>query len=101
MKLNQVIATAAAAAALSAAAQQTLTVANFGGANGKAQEAAFLKPFSRAAKIDARGVEYNGELDPIRAMVKNKKLEWDVVEVESTDLKQGCQEGLFERIDRA
>lgn len=101
MKLNRVIVTAAAAAALSAAAQQTLTVANFGGANGKAQEVAFLKPFSRAAKIDARGVEYNGELDPIRAMVKNKKLEWDVVEVESTDLKQGCQEGLFERIDRA
>src|SRR5688572_580604 len=97
----KVLAAIAAAAAVSALAQQPLTVANFGGANGKAQEVAFMKPFTRATGIAARGVEYNGELAPVRAMVDAKKIEWDVVEVESADLKAGCEAGLFEKVDRA
>jgi putative spermidine/putrescine transport system substrate-binding protein len=79
---------------------QNLTITNFGGANGAAQEVAFLKPFARATKIDIRAVEHGGELGPIRDMVQRKKLSWDVVEIESTDLKPGCDEGLFEKIDR-
>lgn len=80
---------------------QTLTVANFGGANGRAQDVAFLKPFSREQKTDVVGVEYTGDLAPIRSMIQNKKITWDVVEVESTDLKTGCESGLFERFDRS
>ncbi len=80
---------------------QLLTVANFGGANGKAQDVAFIKPFSRARGQEVMGIEYTGDLAPIRAMVRDRKVTWDVVEVESTDLKVGCDEGLFERIDRA
>ncbi len=79
---------------------QRLTVANFGGANGKAQDAALLKPFAREQKTDVKGVEYAGDLAPIRSMVLGKKITWDVVEVESTDLKTGCESGLFERLDR-
>lgn len=80
---------------------QGLTVANFGGANGKAQDVAFVQPFKTAYKTEARGVEYSGELSAIRTMVNERKNEWDVVEVESADLKAGCDAGLFERIDRA
>jgi len=79
---------------------QGLTVANFGGANGKAQDAAFIQPFKAAYKTEARGVEYPGDLPAIRNMVKERKNEWDVAEVESADLKAGCDAGLFERIDR-
>lgn len=89
-------------AALACAAQaQPLTIANFGGANGKAQDVAFIKPFSRTRGQEATGIEYTGDLAPIRAMVRDRKVTWDVVEVESTDLKVGCDEGLFEHIDRA
>lgn len=77
-----------------------LTVANFGGANGAAQDAAFLKPFARAHDTRVIAVEYTGDLAPIRSMFQDKKITWDVVEVESTDLKTGCDAGIFERIDR-
>lgn len=82
-------------------AAQGLTVANFGGANGKAQEAAFIQPFKAAYKTEARGVEYSGDLSAIRTMINGRKNEWDVVEVESADLKAGCDAGLFERIERS
>lgn len=82
-------------------ASKTLTIANFGGANGKAQDVAFIQPFGAAHKVEAKGVEYSGELAAIRTMVGERKSEWDVVEVESTDLKAGCNAGLFERIDRS
>lgn len=92
---------ALATALCSAAWGVELTVANFGGANGKAQDAAFFKPFSREQKIEVTGVEYTGDLAPIRGMIEGKKITWDVVEVESTDLKTGCESGLFERVDRS
>lgn len=95
------IALGTALATQTQAQTQPLTVANFGGANGKAQEAAFIQPFQRVHKTEARGVEYSGELAAVRAMLKERKFDWDVVEVESADLKAGCDEGLFERIDRA
>ena len=91
-----------AALSVAAAAQaQTLTIANFGGANGKAQDVAFIQPFKQTYKVDARGVEYSGELAAVRAVVAAGKNDWDVVEVESADLKAGCDAGLFERIERS
>ncbi len=101
MLRNKILTLAVTAFACAAASSQALTVANFGGASGKAQEVAFIKPFSQARKIEARGVEYPGNLPAVRAMLKAGELEWDVVEVESTDVKIGCEEGLFERIDRS
>ena len=83
-----------------AAQAQPLTIANFGGANGKAQDVAFIQPFKRAHKADVRGVEYPGDLASIRAMVGSGRFDWDVVEVESADLKAGCEAGLFERLER-
>lgn len=92
----------AAAAALPAALHaQPLTVANFGGANGKAQEVAFIQSFMRVSSISAKGVEYGGDLPSIRAAVRSGKPQWDVAEVESADLKAGCDEGLYEKIDRS
>ncbi|MDQ3059800.1 MAG: ABC transporter substrate-binding protein [Pseudomonadota bacterium] len=101
MKKNLLLGALIALGTALAAHAQPLTIANFGGANGKAQEVAFIQPFKRASKADARGVEYPGDLAAIRAMVSAGKNEWDVVEVESADLKAGCEAGLFERVERA
>ena len=87
--------------ALVSAQSQPLVVANFGGANGKAQEVAFLRPFTQASKVPAKGVEYDGDLGPVRKMVQTRKVEWDVVEVESSELTTGCKEGLFEPFDKS
>lgn len=97
------LALAAVLAAPTAAVQaqaRPLTIANFGGANGKAQEAAFHEPFARTTGRQVVAVEYNGGLDQVKAMVRSGKVDWDVVEVESADLAPGCEAGLFERIKR-
>lgn len=84
-----------------AAGAQTLTVANFGGANAKAQQAAFYTPFEATRKnVKMRGVEYSGDLAQIASLHQSGKPEWDVVEVESADLAKGCAAGYFERVDR-
>lgn len=97
----------AAAIGTAFAQGQTLTVANFGGANAKAQQAAFYTPFETMGSaagskgVKVQGTEYAGDLALVGAMVQRGKPEWDVVEVESADIAAGCAAGHFERIDRA
>lgn len=94
------LAALAAAGTLTAHAQQaTLTVVNFGGANGAAQKKAYMEPFEKAHNVRITAVEYNGEQARIKAMVEARKVTWDVVEVESPDVNRGCDEGLFEKLD--
>lgn len=103
MKRAAIPAAIAAAIALTAwtayAQQATLTVVNFGGANGAAQKKAYIEPFEKAANVRVTAVEYNGEQARIKAMVEARRVTWDVVEVESPDVSRGCDEGLFEKLD--
>lgn len=91
----------AASANLLPAQAAGLTIANFGGANANAQAVAFQKPFTQHNNVAATAVEYDGSLNAIRAMVKKGAFDWDVVEVESTDLLAGCEAGLFESVDQS
>lgn len=87
--------------ACAAMAQQSITVVNFGGANGAAQKKAYFDAYEKATGAKITPVEYNGEQARIKAMVEAKKVTWDVVEVEGPDINRGCDEGLFERMDWA
>ena len=78
----------AAALALPALAQQTLTVVNFGGANGAAQKKAYFEAYEKATGGKITQVEYNGEQARVKAMVEAKKVTWDVVEVEGPDARR-------------
>jgi putative spermidine/putrescine transport system substrate-binding protein len=89
-------------AGCAAAWAQTITVANFGGANAKAQQTAFYTPFEAAnSGVKVQGVEYPGDLVSVAAQLKKAKPDWDVVEVESADLAKGCAAGYFEPVQRA
>lgn len=99
MKMKQILVAAAIVASLPVMAQNTLTVVNFGGANGAAQKKAYFEPFEKTGVGKVVAVEYNGEQAKIKAMVEAKKVTWDVVEVESPDINRGCDEGLFEKLD--
>ena len=100
MRMMPLAALVAAALALPAYAQSTLTVVNFGGANANAQKKAYYEPFEKTGtKIVS--VEYNGEQAKVKAMVEAKKVSWDIVELESPDVGRGCDEGLFEKLDYA
>jgi len=67
-----------------------LTVVNFGGANGDAQNAAFIQPFEKETGKKVIPVAYNGEQAKVKAMVQSKNVVWDAVEVETGDLGRGC-----------
>lgn len=76
-----------------------LTIVNFGGAAGEAQQTAFVEPLQQQKNIKILNVPYNGELAKIKAMVDTNNVVWDVVEVETADLSRGCDEGLFEPLN--
>lgn len=78
-----------------------ITVISFGGAGKDVQTQAFYKPFERTTGDKIIAGEYNGEMGRIKVMVDTQSVNWDVVQVGGAELKTGCEEGLFERLDSA
>jgi putative spermidine/putrescine transport system substrate-binding protein len=87
------------AASASVAQARDLTVTSFGGALQDAIRAAFIKPFEASTGTKIVEDTYDGALSKISAQINTGALKWDVVDVESNELIQGCQEGYFERLD--
>lgn len=87
-------------AASAMAAGPDLTVVSFGGANKAAQVKAFYAPWEAAGNGKIVAGEYNGEMAKVKAMVDTKSVSWDLVEVESPELSRGCDEDMFEQLDR-
>ena len=88
-----------AASACVAAQADELSVISFGGANKEAQIKAYYEPFTKATGTKVVAGEYNGEMAKLKAMVETKSVSWDVVEVESSEVARGCDEGFFEKLD--
>lgn len=78
---------------------EKITVISYGGASKDAQQVAFYKPFKEYSGTDVVAGEWNGEMAKLKAMVETKSVNWDVLDVEDTDLARGCEEGLLEKID--
>jgi putative spermidine/putrescine transport system substrate-binding protein len=76
-----------------------LTVISFGRADRAALVAAYVDPFAKATGIDVHSLSYDGQITELTQMVHNGATAWDVMQVESRTLAQGCQQGLFERLD--
>ncbi len=78
---------------------QQITIATWGGVYGSAQEAAILKPFTRATGIGVRLHHHGGDLQPLLEEARSPG--WAVVDVEHEVLTKGCAEGKFEKLDIA
>ena len=76
-----------------------ISVISFGGANKDAQAKAYYQPFTKDTGVNVIAGEYNGEMAKLKAMVETKSVSWDVVEVESSEVTRGCDEGFFEKLD--
>src|SRR5258708_28932197 len=83
----------------SLASAQDLTMVSWGGAYQKSQDEAFVKPFTAKTGAKITAEEYNGEVSKIRAMVQAKAVTWDVVDVDSANVRPACAEGILEQID--
>jgi putative spermidine/putrescine transport system substrate-binding protein len=87
--------------AVPALAAGDLTVISFGRADRAALLDAYLDPFSKSTGIAVRSLSYDGQVTELTQMVRAGAPVWDVMQVESRTLAQGCQQGLFEKLDPA
>lgn len=99
MKKRALLLALAACGSAFAAQAAELSVISFGGANKDAQVKAYYEPFTKATGTKIIAGEYNGETAKIKAMVDSKSVSWDAVEVELSEVKRGCDEGLYEKMD--
>lgn len=76
-----------------------LTIVGWGGTTQAAHRVAYFKPFMKETGLKIVEDEWNGEMAKIRAMVETGHVTWDVVQVEAPEAFQGCDEGLFEKLD--
>ena len=76
----------------------TLVICSYGGSFQEAQRQALFEPFSKATGIDVREASYGGEYGRILAMVESGTVLWDVVDVETSVVYRGAQDGVLERL---
>ncbi|MBN9068386.1 MAG: ABC transporter substrate-binding protein, partial [Rhizobiales bacterium] len=82
-------------------AQDTLSVMSFGGAYQDAQRKAVFETYTASTGIKIDEQEYGGEIAKIKAMIQSGNTTVDAVDVDAPTLLQGCDEGIFEKIDWA
>ncbi len=104
------IATACALAALLAAgistsavalAEDTLSIATWGGAYSQSQEIAFFEPFAKETGTSISTEIYDGTLAKLKEMIGGDAPSVDVVDVSAATLGILCNDGLLEPIEAA
>uniref|UniRef100_UPI002FE39F6A ABC transporter substrate-binding protein n=1 Tax=Sinorhizobium chiapasense TaxID=501572 RepID=UPI002FE39F6A len=76
-----------------------LTVVSWGGAYQDAQRKVFFEPFKKATGTDLADESWDGGIGVLRSRASSADPGWDVIQVETSDILLGCEEGLFETID--
>ncbi len=89
---------ASALAAASVAVQADVNVVSWGGAYTASQQKAYADTWEGGK---ANFINYNGGLGEIRTQVESGTVTWDVVDVLPSEARVGCDEGLFEELDRS
>ena len=92
------IAGAISTAMLAGAAQAEVTMVSWGGGYTASQQKAYVDTFWVG---DVNMISYNGGLGEVRAQVESESVQWDIVDVLASDARIGCDEGLFEELDRS
>jgi putative spermidine/putrescine transport system substrate-binding protein len=88
----------AVALAAGAHAQDSITVASWGGAYQEAQSKAFFQPAAKALGITIKE-DTTGGLSDVRLQVSGNAVKWDLAELGADECARGHREGLFEKLD--
>jgi putative spermidine/putrescine transport system substrate-binding protein len=83
----------------SARAEDTLSVATWGGAYGQSQEIAYFEPFAKETGTRIATEVYDGTLAKIKEMIGGAESNVDVVDVSAATLGTLCNDGLLEPIE--
>lgn len=89
---------ASAVAAVSVAASADVNVTSWGGAYTASQQKAYADTWTEG-KVNF--INYNGGLGEVRTQVESGTVTWDIVDVLPHEARVGCDEGLFEELDRS
>ncbi len=79
---------------------ETLTVTSWGGSYSMSQRKAYYEPFMKETGNVILEDEWAGELSAIRAQIETNNYKWDVIDIETGPVIQGCDEGIFESLDQ-
>ena len=90
---------AVASATTPALAEDTLTIASWGGAYQDSQNKAYFEPFTKETGTKIVSDEWSGETAKLKGMVETGTTNWDVVDVEPGHALHGCDEGWLAKID--
>ena len=88
----------ALAFAWAATAEESLTIASWGGAYQNAQSKALFMPASKALNVSIKEETFGGMSD-VRLKVKAGAVEWDIVTSGSGSAARAGKEGLLEKLD--
>ena len=75
------------------------TIASWGGAYQDALRKAYFTPFAQEQKVKFLEDTYLGGWAQFKAMQETGNVPWDLVQVETSELTRGCEEGLFIPLD--
>ncbi len=89
----------ASVVAVTTAAQAEVNIASWGGAYTASQQKAYQETYKDPDSISF--INYNGGLDEVRTQVESGNVTWDIVDVRPHEARVGCDEGLFEELDRS
>lgn len=92
------VAVAAMGIGLISTAQADVTVVSWGGAYTASQQKAYADTWDGGT---ANFINYNGGLGEVRTQVTSGTVTWDIVDVLPHEARVGCDEGLFEELDRS
>lgn len=86
------------AAASVASVQAEVNVASWGGSYTASQQKAYSDTWKGGT---VNWINYNGGLGEVKTQVESGAVTWDIVDVLPSDARVGCDEGLFEELDRS
>ncbi|SDS22398.1 putative spermidine/putrescine transport system substrate-binding protein [Halopseudomonas litoralis] len=89
------------ALSVNAVADDSLTLALWGGAYANAQKESMLKPYTKEHDVKFLIDDYSGGLAEIRAQVESGSQRWDIVDMMGDEVMRACDEGLLETIDKS
>jgi putative spermidine/putrescine transport system substrate-binding protein len=89
------------ALAFTATAYADFTFVSWGGAYTMSQQKAYIDTWGpvKSGKTKVKVENYNGGLGEVKAQVESGNVKWDVVDGLPVDMINGCDEGLFEKLD--
>ena len=99
MKLTLKHTLLASVVAVTTAAQAEVNIVSWGGAYTASQQKAYADTYKDPGSINF--INYNGGLGEVRTQVESGSVTWDIVDVLPHEARVGCDEGLFEELDRS